>query len=59
MQMSYHLVKGVGKNGRDWYQVRFIVGDYESEPIFLRVLEYNYLQKLLDESAKRDFLTEK
>lgn len=54
---TYQLNKGVGKNGREWFTVRVIIGDYESEPIFLRVLEYNYLQRLLDESAKKDFLT--
>jgi len=48
--ITIKLKTGRDKNGKNWYMAQTIAGDFESEPVFIGVIEYRYLQTLVDDN---------
>ena len=54
--MRAELSKGKGKkSGKPYFQVKFTVGDFTSEPNFIDKIHYDYLQREIGEAAREDF----
>lgn len=43
---NFELKTNIGKSGQRWYQLRFLIGKYKSEPIFVSELEFDYLKDI-------------
>lgn len=53
--MDYSVSVGKGKNGKDYYMLKLVIGDFESEPLFISKLEYRYLLDYKNSQARADF----
>lgn len=51
---NFELKTDIGKSGQRWYQLRFVIGKYKSEPIFISELEFDYLKNIKVQQEKQE-----